>query len=417
MPRTKPQSTVETVTSTKATAKKPAAKAATKKVVVSAASREINFAIVGCGAIGPWHAGAIARVEGARLAAVVDLQRERAEKAAAAYQGHLKEWGIAKTDKSAPKIYTDVKRMLARPEIDVVCVCVPSGDHAKIALLAARAGKHIITEKPLEITLEKMDAMIEAARENNVKLAAIFQRRFFTNAQRIKQGIESGKFGKLLQIDGAVKWYRSQEYYDSGDWRGTWELDGGGAVMNQGVHGVDLMQWFGGPVAWVQSWCGTVDRKNLDVETQAIAIIGFKSGAHGSFLGSTICYPGEAVTNQVWGAKGAAELSDTHLARWKFLKETKADREMMDSANDAGLVEQSDPRAALGGVGDMHYPQIKDMCDAIRENRDPICTGADARHAVEIILAIYESARRGGERIRLPLAGDFEAKGFPKKDV
>lgn len=379
--------------------------------------REIAFAIVGCGAIGPWHAAAIAKTPGARLAAVVDLDKDRAHKLGATYQQHLKDWKISKQDASAPRVFGDIKRMLTRDDIDVVCVCVPSGDHAKIGIAAARAGKHIISEKPLDITLEAMDAFIAAARENNVKLAAIFQRRFFPNARRIKEAIEAGKFGKLLQIDGSVKWYRSQGYYDSGDWRGTWELDGGGCLMNQGVHGIDLLQWFGGPVAWVQSWCGTTARKNIDVETQAIAMIGFKSGAHGSFLGSTVCYPGEAVINQVWGSKGSAELRDEQLNGWKFLKETRGDREMIDSANaPAALKENKDASAALGGLGDIHVPQIRDMCNAIREDREPICTGADARHAVEIILAIYESARRGGERIHLPLAHDFPAVPFSNKD-
>jgi predicted dehydrogenase len=149
-----------------------------------------------------------------------------------------------------------------------------------------------------------------------------------------------------------------------------------------------------------------------------MAIIGFKNGAHGSFLGSTVCYPGEGVINQVWGSKGSAELRDEQLKGWKFLKENRHDRDMIDTANDLQTAkEQNDAAAALGGgLGDVHIPQIKDMCDAIRENREPICTGADARHAVEIILAIYESARRGGERIYLPLPHDFPAVGFPNKD-
>jgi UDP-N-acetyl-2-amino-2-deoxyglucuronate dehydrogenase len=387
-------------------------------VVTKAASsdREIGFAIVGCGVIGPWHAGAIARTEGARLVACVDVDKERAKACADKYVGWLKEAGITKAGgNSKPALYTSHKAMLKRDDVDVVCICVPSGDHSKIGIDAANAGKHIISEKPLDITLEKMDAFIAAAKANNVKLAAIFQRRFVPNSIRIKEAIQKGRLGKILQADCTIKWYRSQEYYDSGDWRGTWELDGGGCLMNQGVHGVDLLQWLAGPVKWVQAWAATTDRERIEVETQAIAIVGFKNGAHGIIQGSTVCWPGEPIVHSIFGTKGAAGLHDERLAKWRFMKPKKEDETMLETAN---VKEKSDaganPIAALGAPGDTHYPQIKDMVEAIREDRAPACTGDDARHAVEIILAIYESARRGGERIYLPLKEDFAAVGFPK---
>jgi len=364
--------------------------------------KTVGFAIIGCGAIGPWHASAIAHAPGARLVAVADAQRERAQNLVAAHRAETRELGQSET---APAVYTNPKSLLKRDDVDVVCICVPSGAHAAVGIEVARAGKHIVTEKPLEITLEKIDALLAATRENNVKLAAIFQRRFFDNAQRIKAEIERGKLGKILQCDCEVKSYRSQAYYDSGDWRGTWALDGGGCLMNQGVHGVDLMQWFGGPVAWVQAWCGTTARKNIEVETQAMAILGFKNGAHGTLQGSTVCYPGEPVTNQIYGSKGSASLRDTELGNWKFLKETAADKTMMETANDL-------PQTNFHGAS--HLPQIVDMVECVRTGKEPACSGDDARHAVEIILAIYESARRGGEKIDLPLEKDFPARGFPK---
>ncbi|MBV9864845.1 MAG: Gfo/Idh/MocA family oxidoreductase [Abitibacteriaceae bacterium] len=381
-----------------------------------AAQREIGFAIVGCGVIGPWHAGAIARVAGARLVACADNNKERAQELARGYGDLLKKLDITKEGGNVvPAVYTNYKTMLKRDDIDVICVCVPSGDHAKVGIEAAQAGKHVISEKPLDVTLAKMDAFIQATQNNHVQLAAIFQRRFDPNAMRIKQAIEAGKFGKILQADCTVKWYRAQKYYDSGEWRGTWELDGGGCLMNQGVHGVDLLQWFAGPIAWVQSWCATTARQRIQVETQAIAIVGFKSGAHGVIQGSTVCWPGEPVINQVFGTKGTASLQDSRLTSWKFMKETAADKNMLNEANNPMTrASGTDPLAALGQPGDTHYPQIKDMVEAVRTGRAPACTGQDARHAVEVILAIYESARRGGERIKLPLKADSPATGFPK---
>jgi predicted dehydrogenase len=402
--------------STQGTATRNASHAAATKS--GTGSREIGFGIIGCGVIGPWHAAAIARVQGARLVACADPNKERAQKCGRGYLDLLKQHDITKEGgNSAPVAYSSYKALLKRDDIDVVCICVPSGDHARIGIDAANAGKHIISEKPLDITLEKMDAFIAAARDNNVKLAAIFQRRFDANAMRVKEAVDSGKFGKLLQADCSIKWFRSQDYYDSGDWRGTWELDGGGCLMNQGVHGVDLLQWFAGPVAWVQAWCGTTARQRIEVETQAMAIVGFKNGAHGTIQGSTVCYPGQPIIHEVYGAKGSVALHDSRLAAWKFQKESDADRSMLETANDPSAREKGggDPMAALGGPGETHYPQIKDMVEAVRQNREPSCTGEDARHAVEIILAIYESARRGGEKIRLPLPHDFPAVGFPKK--
>jgi hypothetical protein len=220
-----------------------------------------------------------------------------------------------------------------------------------------------------------------------------------------------------FQADCTVKWYRTQEYYDSGNWRGTWELDGGGCLMNQGVHGVDLLQWFAGPVAWVQSWCATTVRERIEVETQAIAIVGFKNGAHGVIQGSTVCYPGEPIIHQIFGAKGSASLHDDRLASWNVMKQTAADKAMLNTANDPeAKASGTDPLAALGQPGDTHYPQVRDMVQAIRENRSPACIGEDARHAVEIILAIYESARRAGEKIHLPLQEDFRLSASAKSN-
>lgn len=374
--------------------------------------KTVGFAIVGCGTIGPWHAAALARCPGGRLVACVDLIRERAQKTAQDYQAQVLKYQHVKVP--APKVYTTLPPALRLAAVDVVSVCVPSGLHAEIGVAAARAGKHILCEKPLDITLTKIDALIEAAREHGVHLSGIFQRRFLPDAIRMKECIQGGRLGKILQADCSVKWYRSQGYYDSGDWRGTWELDGGGCLMNQGVHGVDLLQWLAGPVAWVQAWCATVDRK-VEVETQAMAVLGFRNGAHGTIQGSTVCYPGEPIIHSIFGTKGSIQINDSFLSGWEFLKPGKEDKAIAAAIKEPQEgATGGDPLAALGEVGDSHYPQVREMIEVVQRGGVPSCPGSDARHAVEIILAIYESGRRGGERIHLPLKEDFLARPFPK---
>ncbi|MCS6861464.1 MAG: Gfo/Idh/MocA family oxidoreductase [Abditibacteriales bacterium] len=374
---------------------------------------KIAFGIIGCGVIGPWHAGAIARVENATLVAVCDKVEERAKNLA---------------EKYGADYYTDYRHLLERQEIDVVCICLPSGMHAEFGIQCAQAGKHIVCEKPLDITLEKIDAFIAAARENKVKLAGIFQRRFQPNSIRVKQAIESGRLGRIHTADCYIKWYRTQAYYDSGDWRGTWALDGGGCLMNQGVHGIDLLQWLVGKVKSVYAVTGCVAHERIEVEDQAFALVEFANGAKGVIEGSTSCYPGLPTIHQIHGTNGSVGLEEEKLSLWKFVdldEKVKAAREQAKSENRAmeelyddeireyvnmlqtanekkAAVDTGDPQAVLGLPGSSHYPQIKDMVEAILEDRPPACTGEDARHAVEIILAIYQSAREG-RKVELPL--------------
>jgi predicted dehydrogenase len=374
---------------------------------------KIGFGIIGCGVIGPWHAGAIARVENATLVAVCDEIEDRAKNLAEKY-------GV--------DYCTDPRHLLDRQEIDVVSICLPSGMHADMGIQCAQAGKHIISEKPLDVTLEKIDAVIAATKENKVKLAGIFQRRFQPNSLRIKQAIESGRLGRIHTADCYIKWYRSQAYYDSGDWRGTWALDGGGCLMNQGVHGIDLLQWLVGKVKSIYAVTDCVAHERIEVEDQALAIVTFENGAKGIIEGSTACYPGLPTYHQIHGTNGSVGLEEEKLALWKFIdsdERVKAAREqakaenldaetffddelkayvnMLHTANETKqAVDTSDPQAVLGLPGSSHYPQVKDMVDAILNDRKPACTGEDARHAVEIILAIYKSSREG-RKVELPL--------------
>lgn len=350
----------------------------------------IGFGIIGCGVIGPWHAGAIARESRATLLAVCDENEGKARALAEQYPG--------------AEVCLDYRKLLERKDIDVVDICTPSGLHADMAIDCARAGKHIISEKPLDIRLEQIDAAIAAAKQCKVKLAAIFQRRFQPNSLRLKSAIVEGRLGRLHTADTYIKWWREQSYYDSGDWRGTWALDGGGCLMNQGVHGIDLLQWLVGPVKSVYAQCATVAHERIEVEDQALALVEFVNGARGVIEGSTSCYPGLPTIHEIHGANGGVGLREEKLSLWRFLGDKKEEEAVILEAANAKKAETGtgDALASLGGVGDSHYPQIHDMVDAIFEDRDPACTGVDARNAVEIILAIYKSSREG-RKVELPL--------------
>jgi len=332
--------------------------------------KEIGFGIIGTGMIASMHMAGIEAVDGARLVAVSDVIEEKAKKA-----GEEKQiaW------------YTDYKKMLERPDIDVVSICTPSGLRGQIAIDAAAAGKHIVAEKPLEVTLEKADAMIEACDKAGVKLAVIMQNRFLDGLQSLKQDIEKGAFGRLVLGDSYVKWYRSQSYYDAGGWRGTWALDGGGALMNQAIHYVDLLQWLMGPVESIAGYAATLTRR-IEVEDTAVACLKFKSGALGVIEACTSSYPGSSARIEIRGEKGTAIAEDGYL---KYRSVEGEEEFRSDSAKASGA---SDP-AAIGCIG--HIRQIADMVEAIRENRDPMVDGREARKAVEIILGIYESSKTG----------------------
>src|SRR2546423_1035175 len=213
--------------------------------------RTFGFGIVGCGVIAPFHARAVSELPTARLVAVADTVAEQAERRGA-------EFGVDH--------HADVDELLARPDVDVVSVCVPSGLHAEIGVRAAAAGKHLVVEKPIDVTLEAADRLIAACREAGVKLTVISQRRHEPGMVRLRELVDQGRLGRLVEGDSVIKWYRTQDYYDSGDWRGTWALDGGGALMNQGVHYVDLLQWIMGPVERVFARCRTAAHQRIEVE-------------------------------------------------------------------------------------------------------------------------------------------------------
>ena len=359
----------------------------------------VGYGVIGCGVISEWHLKALTGdVQGVRVVAVSDEVPGRAEARAA-------EFGI-------PKSYTNYHDLLADREIDAVSVCTPSGLHGDMVIAAANAGKHAMTEKPIEIRLEKIDAMLEACRRNNTKLGVIFQRRTSPLWQAVKKTVDSGALGKLVLGDAYLKYYRGQEYYDSGAWRGTWALDGGGALMNQGVHLVDQLQWIMGPVDTLFGFADHLVR-NIEVEDTTVSAIRFKNGAFGVLEGTTSVigsaeWERDAAGNvnvtkwggldhrlEFHGERGTIIVDGERIAKWVVPGEEEPDL-TWDTTGSAA----SDPRA-IGIRG--HVIQLQDFVDAIREDRRPMVTGEDARPAVEIILAVYESAR-SGQPVRLPLA-------------
>jgi predicted dehydrogenase len=348
-----------------------------------------GFGIVGCGVISQFHAKAIADLRGAKLIACCDTRAESADRFAAA---------------NGCKSYHSLDDMLADDAIDIVTIATPSGLHMAPAVAAAKAGKHVIVEKPLEVTLKKCDRIIQACKKNGVQLATVFPSRFHDSSVKLKRAIEGERFGRLTLGDAYVKWFRTQQYYDSGAWRGTWALDGGGALMNQAIHSVDLLTWLMGPVKEVCALTALLAHERIEVEDTAVASLRFASGALGVIEASTAAYPGYLKRIEIHGSEGTAVLEEEDLKAWDFAKPAKEDK--------AILAAMKKPKSSGGGASDPaaighhgHRMQFADMLDAIRKRRPPAVDGHEGRRSVEIIEAIYKSAESGGKVVKLPLRG------------
>lgn len=340
--------------------------------------KEINIAIVGCGMISEFHAEAIKKIPGAKVVAFCDKLKAAAEARAAQFGG---------------EVYTSVGELVKNPKIDIISICTPSGMHLETALAAANAKKHVIVEKPLEITPERIDMIIDACKKNNVKLGTIFQRRFMDTSLILKSAVDSGRFGKIVLADVYIKWYRTQEYYSKSNWRGTYKYDGGGALMNQGIHGIDLLQWLMGGVEKVTAFTDTLAHTGIEVEDVAVASLRFRSGALGVIEGTTGSWPGEKLRIEISGTEGTVIMEDEVFKVWQFQSETEKDKEIRKKYGyKEGIISggASDPRA-ISSEG--HRRQFEDFIEAIRENREPRIDGSEGRAAVAIITAIYKSAR------------------------
>jgi predicted dehydrogenase len=334
-----------------------------------------GFGIIGAGIIAAVHADAIALLPDARLVAVTDV--------AAAAAGEL---AAARGCAAEPTL----DDLLARRDVDVVCVCVPSGLHAEVGVRAAKAGKHVVVEKPVDVTLEAADRLIAAARQAGVALTVMSQHRFDPGVAELKRLIDDGALGRLVLGEASTKWYRTQAYYDSAPWRGTWAMDGG-ALLNQGIHYVDLLRWCMGPATEVTAVC-TTQAHDIEVEDTALAIVRFASGAVGTISATTAAYPGFPQRLEVSGTDGTATVEDGQLVRTAL-------RGTADAAGSAGPPQVPAQESAAAGPAALdaavHAAQLADLLAAVDEGREPAVSGEEGRAALEIVRAVYESSRTG----------------------
>ena len=348
----------------------------------------VRFAIVGCGTIAPTHAEAIRALEAQSggadccLVAVCDPVRDRAESLAQAF--------------AVPKVYTNENDVYADPNVDAVCLCTPSGLHMSAAIAAMNAGKHVLSEKPMDVSVRACDNAIATAQGTGRVLSIISQHRFDPATVAVKATIDSGALGKIVMANAAVPWFRTQAYYDSGDWRGTWAMDGGGATMNQGVHTVDVLLHLAGDVSTVSAFYTVgAAHERIEVEDVCAASLRFQSGAIGTFTATTAAYDGYPARIEIFGTSGTAIIEGDALKVLHTQTTGKANAE--SPAAHAALVAQGGTAAARENPvwGDSHRAQFADFLQAIRTGTPPAIDGTQGRRPLRLIDAMYRSARTG----------------------
>jgi predicted dehydrogenase len=346
-------------------------------------SSPLGFAVIGTGMIAGYHVQAIAQTPGARLVGVVSRSPDKGPAFAAKH--------------NIPVVTVTVDEMIARPDVHVINVTTPSGAHLDPALTAIRAGKHVVIEKPLEITPARCDQIIAAAEQHNVKVAAIFQGRFGAGAQKVKAAIDAGRLGRLVLASAYVKWHRTAEYYKTA-WKGTWDLDGGGALMNQAIHGVDLLQWFTGLPTEVTGRIARRVHTGIQADDTTVATLLFPDGALGTIEASTALWPGWSRRIELCGEHGSICLEDDHIAKWDFVHAEPGDDIIRNARRDDALGSGAGVPGGISLAG--HLRQIGDLVAAVQENRPPAIGAREGRKAVALVHAIYESAK-AGKAVRL----------------
>ncbi|WP_209332768.1 Gfo/Idh/MocA family protein [Lunatimonas salinarum] len=332
-------------------------------------TKKLGFGIIGTGAIAGMHAAAINACEDASLIAVCSSTPERAHQAAAKF--------------GVPADY-QIQEFLKRKDIDIVAICTHSGNHLEPAMAAAASGKHVLLEKPIEVSLDRADQLIAACEQAGVKLGVIFQNRLKPGYLKLKEAVREGRLGRLLMGTAAINWYRDPSYYSGSDWKGTLEGDGGAALINQGVHTIDLLLDVMGEAESVFGQVRTVVHA-IEGEDLGAALVNFKSGALGTITGGTALYPGNPERLEIYGEKGNIILEAGKIVVWNV---PGSDRGLPDS--DVGGSGASDPMAIDFRL---HQGQVEDMVHAVIDNREPMVTGRDARRSLELILGIYESSK------------------------
>jgi predicted dehydrogenase len=345
-------------------------------------AKQWKCAVVGTGVVGATHVRVLPLIPGAKLVAVCDARREAAEAA------------LTKAEVKGVPVYTDIAEMLAKEPLDIVHLATPSGAHMEPALAAIEAGKHVICEKPLEIQLDRADRIIAATKKHNTRLACVFQNRWKPENRAIRDAAQEGRFGKIAWAGCFTPWYRADKYYEEGGWRGTWKFDGGGAIMNQSIHAIDLLQWVAGNVRRVSAYGSSRIHASIETEDTMSCSLQFENGAFGTIMGTTAMFPGQPVRMEIGGENGTA-VSENGLKLFSFRDARTADKDLLATLSpDASTASGKSNPAAIGYEG--HRRNIAAILDAWNEDRDAETHGLEARKSLAIVLAMYESARRDG---------------------
>jgi UDP-N-acetyl-2-amino-2-deoxyglucuronate dehydrogenase len=333
------------------------------------AGRAVGFAVVGAGLVGPRHAEFATKAEGAALRVVCDLRQDR---------------GQALAERLGADWVPDFREVVRREDVQVVNICLPTALHLEVATAAAEAGKHVMVEKPLEVNVQRAQQLIDVCKRNGVKLASIFNRRFVYGTKRTREVVLDGALGKMIVADMRFKAWRSQSYYSESGWRGTWDKEGGGALINQGIHGVDLLTWIAGPIKRVTGHARHL-RHDIEADDTTMAVCEFESGALGVIECTTSVTPRQGDWLEFHGQQGSILLENYTIAQWQLPE-----------------VEPGEPHpedlmlpGADKGVDVGHFLQVQDMADAVAEDRAPAVTGEDALHSLAVVQGIYASERSG----------------------
>jgi len=338
-----------------------------------------NFGIIGAGNIADFHAKAVQSLYNANLVGICGTNPNKVKLLVTKY---------------SCRVFKTADEVVQSPDIDVIIIATPSGAHLVPTIEAAKHNKHVLCEKPLEISLERIDSMIEAHEKNNTQLGGIFNFRFNEAVRVLKNAVDTGRFGTITNASVYIPWWRNDEYYKS-SWRGTWELDGGGALMNQSIHMVDLLQYMVGPVESLQAYIATLGHPQIEVEDTAVAILKFKNKALGMIYGSTTSFPGQFRRLEITGTKGTVIMEENSFKVWQF-------DELFDK--DQEIIKKYSTIEGGGGVSDPmaipfepHARNIAAFIRSIEENKTFEIDGKEARKSVEIVLGVYKSAKENKE--------------------
>jgi predicted dehydrogenase len=346
-------------------------------------------AVIGTNTVGKTHVQVIPKLPNATLVAVCDASPDKANAA-------LERAGMT----GKVPVYDNPTQMLDREKIDVLHVATPSGNHEQHCMLAIDRGINVICEKPLEIQLDRIDRLIYVTEKKKVRLASIFQNRFHEANRAIKNAADEGRFGKIAWAGCFTPWYRPDKYYEDGGWRGTWALDGGGAIMNQSVHNIDLLQWIAGPVKRVSAYASSRIHPKIETEDTGSCALEFTNGAFGTILGTTAMFPGMPARLEIGGENGTA-VQENGLKMFKFRDERPSDQGLLDRLGPKpptpATASVAANAAAMGT--ELHTRNIQAILSAWDEGRDAETNARESRKAVAIVLAIYESVRKGGAAI------------------